>query len=290
MSSAVTPSDQGLLPRGPIALEEFVKPFCDRFGLTKLPRHMHVILLSALFYQIINILSPVISRHLSTHYAKLSKKTRLNWDAHVVSSVQSIVLICLGYTCLKEVNAFPDKLFGYSVVAGDIYALTAGYFVWDLYITVRYVHITGIGFVIHAIAALFVITFSYRPYLMYYGPTYLSWELSTPFLNIHYFLDKTNRTGSKFQMINGFILIVTFICVRIAWGWFSAYSTAIEILNHINVAPWALSLFYLAANMSLNCLNLFWVSKMIDAIRRRAHGEKKSTPLQVTSEYAKKNI
>ncbi|EPX72656.1 DUF887 family protein [Schizosaccharomyces octosporus yFS286] len=285
-----TASNDGLFPRGPLFLENLVTPYCEKLGLYKLPRHIHVVILSALFYQFINLLSPWISNKLSRHYKHLSRRTKLNWDSHVVSSVQSVLLISLGYLILREVNNFNDKLFGYSVYAGDIYALADGYFLWDLYITVRYAKITGLGFVVHAVAALFVVTFSYSPYLMYYGPTYLSWELSTPFLNIHYFLDKTNKTGSKFQILNGILLILTFFFVRIVWGWYSAYSTSMEIIRRVTEIPRGLSLFYLAANMSLNCLNLFWVFKMMDAIRRRAHGEKLSPAQTANSEVAKKNL
>ena len=44
------------------------------------------------------------------------------------------------------------------------------------------------------------------------------YELSTPFLNIHWFCDKLGMTGSKLRMYNGIALLVTFFGCRIVWG------------------------------------------------------------------------
>jgi hypothetical protein len=35
---------------------------------------------------------------------------------------------------------------------------------------------------------------SQRPFLNYFAPTFILYELSSPFLNIHWFLDKVNMT------------------------------------------------------------------------------------------------
>jgi hypothetical protein len=57
-----------------------------------------------------------------------------------------------------------------------------------------------------------------RPFCNYYGPTFILYELSSPFLNIHWFCDKLNLTGSKIQWYNGIILLATFFSCRLVWG------------------------------------------------------------------------
>jgi hypothetical protein len=52
----------------------------------------------------------------------------------------------------------------------------------------------------------------------YYGPVFILYELSTPFLNIHWFCDKLNMTGSTLQWYNGITLLATFFCSRLIWG------------------------------------------------------------------------
>ncbi|KAI9275343.1 hypothetical protein BY458DRAFT_434500 [Sporodiniella umbellata] len=44
------------------------------------------------------------------------------------------------------------------------------------------------------------------------------YELSTVFLNIHWFMDKLGYTGSKLQMVNGAMLLLSFFGVRIVFG------------------------------------------------------------------------
>lgn len=59
---------------------------------------------------------------------------------------------------------------------------------------------------------------SQRPFLNYYAPVFILYELSSPFLNIHWFLDKVNMTGSRAQWYNGMALLSVFFCCRILWG------------------------------------------------------------------------
>lgn len=67
-----------------------------------------------------------------------------------------------------------------------MYATACGYFLWDALISTYYVRWFGIGFVVHGILSLQIFLFSYHPFLQYYGPAFLLFEASTPFLNMHW--------------------------------------------------------------------------------------------------------
>jgi hypothetical protein len=144
-----------------------------------------------------------------------------------------------------------------------------------------------------------------RPFLYYYAPVFLLYELSSPFLNIHWFCDKLNLTGSVYQAVNGAFLTTTFFCCRILWGNYSSvlvfndvykaitqgYTTPKYVmdkmtefphhgdLNHplgqttafmeTRYLPLWLGASYLASNIVLNLLNFFWFSKMVQTIRTR---------------------
>lgn len=148
-----------------------------------------------------------------------------------------------------------------------------------------------------------------RPFLYYYAPTFLLYELSSPFLNIHWFMDKLGMTGSLPQLINGVVLISMFTAARLCWGTVSsvfvfrdiykAWKHGIitpellasdaganpqlaafmrsgtgkwgEILIHAvgQDVPTWLALSYLTSNLILNSLNWFWIEKMIATIRKR---------------------
>lgn len=66
------------------------------------------------------------------------------------------------------------------------------------------------------------LTSAQRPFVNFYGPVFILYELSTPFLNVHWFCDKLNMTGSTLQWYNGIILLVTFFGSRLVWGTFQS--------------------------------------------------------------------
>jgi len=159
-----------------------------------------------------------------------------------------------------------------------------------------------------------------RPFLNYYGCTFILYELSTPFLNVHWFFDKLHMTGSKAQLYNGIALIGMFFSCRLVWGTiqsgfvyrdmfhavrngptmpFAAETPANASIAYGNedimffakdAAPVPLWLagVYVGANLTLNMLNFHWFFKMIAAVRKRfepakADGEKKKIPAGATT-------
>lgn len=87
-------------------------------------------------------------------------------------------------------------------------------------------------------------------------------------------------TGGKAQLVNGLLLIFTFFSCRIVWGTvnsfivfrdiFSAvYNPPKHIVEQGLAAPKWLAFSYLASNLTLNCLNYYWFSRMIVTLRKR---------------------
>ncbi|KAL1896478.1 hypothetical protein Cpir12675_002767 [Ceratocystis pirilliformis] len=288
-------------PIAPIPwLSEAVQPLADALNLPTLPLHIHEVLGSALLYSVIYWpVSPILSRiFFPDHYPQLSRARQLNWDAHVVSMLQSIVINILAlwvlYTDIdRKNNNWEHRVWAYTGADAMVQAMAAGYFLWDLVITSMNLRIFGLGTLAHAISALGVYCLGFRPFVNHYACIFILWELSTPFLNIHWFLDKLNMTGSKLQAYNGAMLIFTFFICRLVFGTYQSYLTMKDIWASINVVPavaylepsklpsvhqfttvdsaipvW-LGLAYLAANITLNSLNFYWFIKMIQAVAKR---------------------
>ena len=145
-----------------------------------------------------------------------------------------------------------------------------------------------------------------RPFLNYYGLNFILYELSTPFLNIHWFLDKINMTGSSTQLYNGILLLITFGLCRLVWGVYQtlhmyrdlcsalqtpdtvgilAYDIIFSVcgrgpeptaeilqLSDGRTVPVWLALAYLSSNTMLVTLNFYWFGKMIEAVSKRFRG------------------
>ncbi|MCJ1464318.1 hypothetical protein MMC07_002931 [Pseudocyphellaria aurata] len=269
-----------LFPPPPMVVKA-TRPFADALALRTLPLHVHEILPAFCFYHFTNtVLAPRLSSSLfPTTYAHLPARTKTSWHAHVVSLVQSCVINTAALSVIfmdserMQMDAM-QRVWGYTGATGMVQALSTGYFLWDLMTGILDWDVHGWGVVAHAASALAVSSLGFRPFVNYYGLNFVLYELSTPFLNIHWFMDKLGMTGSKAQLINGVALIVTFGGSRLVWGTYQSVKMyqdvwrALKIPGELPVPPW-LALSYLASTTVLSVLNIYWFGRMIKTIRSR---------------------
>ncbi|KAI0443278.1 TLC domain-containing protein [Xylaria telfairii] len=307
------------------ALSAAVQPWADYFNLPTLPLHIHEVVIIASFYEFVrSVVSPALSsRVFPRQYAALSKTKKLNWDVHVVSFVQSTTINILALWVMyvdeeRHQMDWQERLWGYSGGSAMIQALAAGYFLWDLCVTAANVNVFGLGMLAHAISALLVYSFGFRPFVNYYSPVFILWELSSPFLNIHWFFDKLGMTGSRAQLYNGLVLIATFFSCRLVWGTYQSvlvyrdlwtgfnqgpdilaaskagtldvparYAESMLFVTTSTGIPMWLAAIYVASNMTLNSLNFYWFFKMIEAVRKRfdpSAEDKQEVAVKVTTD------
>ncbi|PVH74579.1 hypothetical protein DL98DRAFT_552137 [Cadophora sp. DSE1049] len=168
----------------PPTLVNTVLHIAEYLGLSTLPLHIHEVILGWTYHHLIDtIVSPVISTWLfPSVYPRLPARTMISWNKHVTS-------------------------FGYTGARGAVQGFAAGYFLWDLIASILHLNVLGWGSLAHA-----------RPFANYYDLNFILYELSTPFLNIHWFFDKLNITGSQIQLYNSIALLATFFSCRVLWG------------------------------------------------------------------------
>ncbi|KAL9602435.1 MAG: hypothetical protein Q9219_001859 [cf. Caloplaca sp. 3 TL-2023] len=265
----------------PEALMRISEPIARSLALKTLPFHVHEILPAFCFYEFVNrIISPYVSARLAPKtYPQLSRKTKINWNVHFVSMVQSCFINTLAFWVIyadkeRSMMDWKERVWGYTGAGGMVQGFAAGYFAWDLLASVQDVDIHGWGALFHAASALAVSMMGFRPFVNYYGVNLILYELSTPFLNIHWWLDKIGMTGSTLQLVNGIALLTTFGGSRLVWGIYQNYSMykdiwqAIQHPEELPVPSW-LALAYLASTTALSALNFYWFSKMIQAVTKR---------------------
>jgi hypothetical protein len=155
------------LPR-PEGLSNLVRPFADYVSLHTLPLHIHEVAFAFALYHFINRdLAPVISRHFfGSLYENFNTRTKLNWNVHIVSFVQSSLINTLALWVLwkddERANMdWEQKVWGYTGASGMIQGFAMGYFLWDLMITIQYLPIFGLGMLAHAVSALFVFSLGF---------------------------------------------------------------------------------------------------------------------------------
>ncbi|KAJ6597184.1 TLC domain-containing protein [Mycena vulgaris] len=237
-------------------------------ALPKLRPHLSVFLGSFALFNVIHLaLVPIIGRLFFPSWARMGSRTRNNWAVHICSQFHAIIIIPLALRCLALPELDADRAFGWTEASGTVQAVASGYFLWDSIDAI--VNFEDLGFVLHGLACLGIYLSSFQPFLAYYASRCLLWEASTFFLNIHWMLDKTNRTGSTLQLVNGVFLVATFFFVRLMFGGYTSYQFFQTLYYGRNeIPPLAIALTG-AGNVLLQGLNWFWLAKMIASLRKR---------------------
>ena len=152
----------------PPALAKVTQRFADYFYLPTLPLHVHELLFAFAFYTVVQkYIAPLISiRLFPTIYPKFNARTKLNWDVHIVSFVQSTLINTLALWVIwkdEERGAmdWEEKVWGYTGALGLVQGFAGGYFIWDLFVTLANVNIFGAGMLVHAVSALFVFSLGF---------------------------------------------------------------------------------------------------------------------------------
>ncbi|CAR23109.1 Tda4p [Lachancea thermotolerans CBS 6340] len=256
-------------------------PFAGSDNL--LVRHSLEIIGSFLVYQVVLsrwLVPRVNALVFGRHYTELKDKdARLNFDIHTVSMFQCVVSLGLTWPILFQPLSLSIVSYQDSYTS-MISAITCGYFLWDLYVCLKHFSLFGIGFLGHAMASLYVFVLALRPFCQSWVGKFLIFEASTPFVNINWFISQLSRTSSRpvvpmwFNALNGLLLIGTFFVVRVLWGFTAIAILCAKLWEARKVLPTWIPTTVITLNLSLDALNLFWLSKMIKIAKKMASGSK----------------
>ncbi|GAA5976959.1 hypothetical protein JCM10908_005692 [Rhodotorula pacifica] len=262
------------------AFVKLARPLGDRLGLTALPEVAHLTVLACLASFAAQKLSARVSPRLFGSYYPASRVKRDDWDLHMVGWLYAFIAEPIALHLLRHPSASlsADPLYGVALPEQRLSAIAAGYFVWDAFVTARHIGTQGVGFFLHGAVCLVAFLFTLRPFVLWCGPNFLIWELSTIFLNMHWLLDKLHMTGSIAQMINGFFLVASYVVVRLIMGTYNSIrlwkllvpAVGDNSLNALRVRDaGSLRWLYLVLNLAANSLNFYWFRLMLLALRKR---------------------
>lgn len=261
-------------------LKAYVVPFLSERGWIESPtilENLHSIIYVALFYQACFLLGkwtlfPLLVRW--SHRKDEHKRQKLvhQSSVHFVSFIQSIVILYVAFECLWSENyrlEYPtavDRIFTSHRDTEVVCVFAVGYFAWDIYISVFY---STLPFVLHAVVSTLVFCIGLKPYIQYYAPVFLLFELSNPFLNIRWFAQRYSPRDSALlnglQTVNNVVLLLMFFVARICWGWLQIGRLVYDFYQ-VHADPRFLpleTLIIVGGNLVLDVLNVVWFSTMV---------------------------
>lgn len=276
------------------ALVGFLKEH-DVVSSAAILENLHSVFYVALAYQVwyliaLRLVFPRLTRWRLSHTKNPQDEKRaenLNIQAaiHFVSLLQSIVVVYLSllFLCDKEKSAaYQDassRIFGSCRDTEVITVYAIGYFVWDMYISAMH---STLPFVLHGIVSTIVFTIGLKPYLQYYAPVFLMFELSNPFLNFRWFglkyLPTENRLCGVLLLLNNLVLLLLFFGARIAWGWYQIAKLTWDFYLVRNDDQFLLleATIIVVGNLILDVLNAVWFSTMLTVAIKTIRGKAKT--------------
>jgi hypothetical protein len=149
-------------------LSKLVEPIAAYCNFPVLPAHVHEVLFAFTLYTLVHtVFSPSLSNYFFPKiYSNFNRRTKLNWDVHVVSLAQSTLINTLALWTIwtdgerRGMNA-EERVFGYTGAGGMVQGFACGYFLWDLAVSTINMGVFGYGLWAHAVAALWVFSFGF---------------------------------------------------------------------------------------------------------------------------------
>ena len=259
----------------PVIFKNTIVPFLKNHGVIEsdaIANNLHSIAFIALFYHIWFLVGkkfifPLFASHVTDK--KKRSSLMIQSSVHLVSFVQAIIVLYLSIKLMLDDenywNFYHDstaRVFTESRGAQVICIYAIGYFTWDIYISIFH---STLPFVLHGIISVIVFGIGLKPYIQFYAPVFLMFELSNPALNIRWYLMKYAPRYKKLQMLNSFMLMVTFFCCRIAWGWYQIGKLCWDFYQVKDMSGFkpADTAVIVLGNFILDILNIVWFRSMV---------------------------
>ncbi|EPS66679.1 hypothetical protein M569_08102, partial [Genlisea aurea] len=236
---------------------------------TKELRCVYSILAGTLICKIVYDLTNAISGAFVIAYTKLTSQQKLEWNNRGFSTFHSIVVTC---GCLyflfisdlfKDSENGPSIVYRSSVSSDALLGFSLGYFLSDLaMILYYYPALGGYEYIVHHGLSLFSIFQSLTlSQVQFYTMMVLFTEVTTPFVNLRWYLDVSGLKNGKIYLWNGVALFFGWLAARIVlflYLLYHAYLHFDEVRQVSGVCFYTL----FCVPPALAAMNVYWFSKI----------------------------
>jgi len=231
--------------------------------------------LCTLFFIAVNIFAHRLGSNLIPQkiWNSLSSTKKIAFGNEVGSFVHSLIVsfACLDALLYPTGNWENDRIYGASDKAAWIFSFSSAYFIVDL----MYMFTGGnlnLPMLSHHLAGIAVYLTCQSPFMQFYGVCGLLYELSTPFLTLrsmHQILGLP-KDNLIYQSIE-YSFVLTFFLCRFAFGlpisMLAIYEGGLLAFNGNLTSPISYAILT-TANTGINCLNCWWMAKIVKMVGR----------------------
>ncbi|VFQ76560.1 unnamed protein product [Cuscuta campestris] len=219
--------------------------------------------------KIVYDLTGAISPFLYKGYTRLDDKTRVEWKNRGFSTFHAVVVAAASLYLLVGSDLFYDGSQAESVInrtssfSDTILGVSTGYFLADLAMICYYFPALG-GFeyiLHHGLSLLSIVQSLVSGQGLIYILMVLFSEITTPFVNLRWYLDNASLKNSRLYLFNGVALFFGWLVARILLFIYFFYHMFIHFDQVKKVYPMGFCTL-LTVPPVLTMMNLFWFTKI----------------------------
>ena len=240
------------------------------YGPSTWPYLINLVSLTSFALTLISpIISPLLCPIISPKYYSLGDQTP-HCNTMLSSTVHAVVVSSLAIYVLAFGLLGTDRLFSTSALGFAVMHITLGYFVGDFLVCMWYPKLRNdVGSTIHHLTGIIGLSMSlfHHGKLMFFGIYREIAELSTPFVNIFWFLHTYDLKESRWYVfISAGMVISFFLCriIVIPWHWYEVLAMIFSPASSANnFIPIPYKIWICAIYLAFDIINVYWLSKMI---------------------------
>lgn len=215
-------------------------------------------------------------------YAKLNDSQKLEWNNRGISTFHAIVAAVISFYLLLLSDLFDEGnhvelvIFRWSTLSESLFGISIGYFLSDLAMILwTYPALGGVEYLLHHGLSLIAIVLSLISGQVHiYILMVLFSEITTPFVNLRWYLDLVGQKSSKLYLYNGVALFFGWLVARVILFIYFFY----HMFVHFDQVKQMFPLGYyclLSIPSTLTLMNFYWFWKitkgMIKALSKARH-------------------
>jgi len=212
----------------------------------------------------------VFTRLFPFYGKELSKGDRTEWGSRVVSTLHALfVTTFAGFVLFTDASVTNDVVSGYNMLHDWNLRILIGYFTYDLLLVLGTKQLRTSSSIIHHVMGLLgAFSTLYWHQVQLFTVLFTFTEITTPFVNNRWFLAVAKKTSSTFYLVNGILMALGFVVVRVlmvpGWAFYAIYNQWVPLqdISHLLLT----SLFVCVIGISL--LNVYWTYLMIRGLLR----------------------
>uniref|UniRef100_A0A7C9CYK8 TLC domain-containing protein n=1 Tax=Opuntia streptacantha TaxID=393608 RepID=A0A7C9CYK8_OPUST len=229
------------------------------------------ILACKMFYDLTHMLSTLYFKS----YVGLNKVQRLEWNNRGISTVHAIFIATMSLYFVYWSDLFADYqtdgfvTFRSSTLSTFTLGVSVGYFIADLgMILWVYPSLGGMEYVIHHSLAGVAVAYSmFSGEGQLYTYMILISEVTTPEINLRWFLDTAGLKRSNAYLINGIVIFFAWLVARILLFVYMFYHVYLHYDQVIQMHAFGFFLVFVVPAV-LSAMNLMWFGKILKGVRK----------------------